>query len=545
MIERDDLHARYMGAREQDNDALAEQDAIDEAIKSYEQRIANNMPKMYSEHFQKQQAESKPAVEPQGSQPEQTADNQDNGMGFEIPNADMQWTGDNAEGATIIDPEETTLRSFRDAMNDVIMSAPKNITMGVVKAIDNTVEAVAPGMLAKADSALSEVFPEYVAATNEFFNTHISKGEDGDRIVQDMASFMVPFAGYMKVLGATTKLGTISSGFAADAMASFFNVDPHMERLSEVAMQMGIENEFIGYMANQTGSETENRFRNVLEGQAMGATFLAAAQTLKGAWWTAKAMKAEYDRVGPDEFFRGKPEDRQRGSIKLKEADALPMDEESRMARAEKMGFNVDVYHGTSSDIESFNVMKRGLSTKSKSAKMATWLVDDATTAEGYANFSAVDAKVQSIIDASMTEERKGNYTKASKLMEEAEYLERRLAKEPENGQNIMQLKIKGENLMEVDAEGQTWGGLEDNQVVDWINEAKDKGFDGLKIKNFSDEAQWGRDNPATHYAIFDPKNIRSRHAAFDLTKKGSASLTAGVAGVAAMENDKSKKGEM
>ena len=49
-----------------------------------------------------------------------------------------------------------------------------------------------------------------------------------------------------------------------------------------------------------------------------------------------------------------------------------------------------------------------------------------------------------------------------------------------------------------------------------------------MEFKNFSDEAGYGVYNPVTHYAVFDPKNIRSKFAKFDSSKKDSANLLAG-----------------
>jgi hypothetical protein len=56
---------------------------------------------------------------------------------------------------------------------------------------------------------------------------------------------------------------------------------------------------------------------------------------------------------------------------------------------------------------------------------------------------------------------------------------------------------------------------------------AKAEGYDGLKVTNLSDEAGYGNYRPATHYGIFDPKNIRSRFAKFDPAKADSSDLLA------------------
>jgi hypothetical protein len=93
-----------------------------------------------------------------------------------------------------------------------------------------------------------------------------------------------------------------------------------------------------------------------------------------------------------------------------------------------------------------------------------------------------------------------------------------------------MPLRARG-NFLERDAEGATMSDLDDRQLTDWAEEAKAKGFDGLKINNFSDNADYGQYMPATHYLIFNPSNIRSVNAAFDPARRSSANLLATAAG--------------
>jgi len=58
--------------------------------------------------------------------------------------------------------------------------------------------------------------------------------------------------------------------------------------------------------------------------------------------------------------------------------------------------------------------------------------------------------------------------------------------------------------LFEVDVDGATMSDLDDSQLATWATKAKEEGFDGIKIKNFSDNADYGTYTPATHYLIFD-----------------------------------------
>lgn len=209
----------------------------------------------------------------------------------------------------------------------------------------------------------------------------------------------------------------------------------------------------------------------------------------------------------------------------------LDMSTAARMQRAVEQVYTPDLYHGTAADVSEFNPLQFGGSvTKARSAKLGTWLVDNPTVAGGYARLAAEDVPVQRLLDQSMRAERLGNSDEAERLNRLAENLELGGELRGGGGQNIMPLRARG-NFLERDAEGATMSDLDDSQLTDWAEEAKAKGFDGLKINNFSDNADYGQYIPATHYLIFDPANIRSTNAAFDPAKRGSANLMAGAAG--------------
>jgi hypothetical protein len=60
---------------------------------------------------------------------------------------------------------------------------------------------------------------------------------------------------------------------------------------------------------------------------------------------------------------------------------------------------------------------------------------------------------------------------------------------------------------------------------------AKKLKYDSLVVKNVIDD-KYGKMEPGTSIVVFDPRNIRSRFAAFDPAKKDSADLLAGIAGL-------------
>lgn len=209
----------------------------------------------------------------------------------------------------------------------------------------------------------------------------------------------------------------------------------------------------------------------------------------------------------------------------------LDMSQAARMQRADALEYLPEtVYHGTAADIESFSPSYGGSVTKARSAKMGTWFSDNPEVSAGYARFAAEDVPVQRLIDKADEAGRKGNFDLQEKLYLEAEQLELGRSLQDGGGQNIIPARIRGK-MFEVDAEGATMSDLDDSQLYQWAQEAKSKGYDGLKINNFSDNADYGQYLPATHYLVFDPANIRSVNAAFDPAKRGSSDLMAGVAG--------------
>jgi GNAT superfamily N-acetyltransferase len=209
----------------------------------------------------------------------------------------------------------------------------------------------------------------------------------------------------------------------------------------------------------------------------------------------------------------------------------LDMAQGARTQRAAEQGFDTSrtLYHGTAGDFDSFG--PGGSVTKARSAKEATWLTDDPEVAGGYARLAAEDAPVQRLIEESDRASRRGDFDTAEALTLQAEDLDLSGRLRDAGGQNVMPLRTKTQNLMEVDADGATMSDLDDAQLYKWTQEAKAQGHEGLKIMNFSDNADYGIYRPATHYAIFNPTNIRSVNAAFDPSKKDSANILAGVGG--------------
>ena len=220
----------------------------------------------------------------------------------------------------------------------------------------------------------------------------------------------------------------------------------------------------------------------------------------------------------------------------------LDMATPARMQRAEDMGLDSskDWYHGTADDIQSFLKSKRGSGTQANSAKKAFWFTDDAeTTARSYADHSGTTNKVAALIKEADTAERAGNWDLYDKKLQEAEELESFFMGANENrlqGQNIIPTKLpKDEGLLTVDMKGESFSDGAFGGVNEALDKAKSQGYKGVKFLNL-DDAIGHSNKPATHVAIFEPQNIRSKFAKFDPAEANSTSILASkpVAGVGA-----------
>jgi hypothetical protein len=211
------------------------------------------------------------------------------------------------------------------------------------------------------------------------------------------------------------------------------------------------------------------------------------------------------------------------------------MDPAAKAARMSEQGY-FDIYHGGAGDISAFDPATFGGSTTgAKSAQMATWGVDDPRVAETYARYAGEDVPIQRLIQEADAAGRRGDFDLQERLYLQAEALEQSGELVGGGGQNVMPLMARG-NYLDKDAKGGTLSDLDEGQIAQWVQEAKDKGYDGVRIRDFSDNADYGVYLPATHYGITDPTKIRSRFAAFDPDELDNPNILAGLgaAGVGA-----------
>jgi len=178
----------------------------------------------------------------------------------------------------------------------------------------------------------------------------------------------------------------------------------------------------------------------------------------------------------------------------------LAMDEASRMARAAEQGFTVDAYHGTEApDFQQFLPEFSDTARKTGTPHGAFVFSDSPHNASGYAG-------------------------KPSGLGYDIANFD--------NGGRVIPAKIALGRTMKVNAKGDNWRDIYHKGESYDINElaqiAQAKGYDSLTVKNVVDSNGYTKKPQTTHF-VFNPANIRSKFAAFDPAKRGSANLLAGL----------------
>lgn len=239
------------------------------------------------------------------------------------------------------------------------------------------------------------------------------------------------------------------------------------------------------------------------------------------------------------------------GPSMARRASALPMDEASRMRRADEM-FPIEAYHGTSHDIPAFfrggdyekNVAAGSRPTNSFDANMGVWSSSSpgvsaeyaSQSAKNYRNdifgdFNAASKETQAAVIDLMHKKGITNRHDFTGFLDDM----KGGANDPLSNQVRAMLNVQDRNPViyplrlggkykEID-----WGGKphHDLQMYRAAQQAQQEGFDGLKVNNIIDTIE-SSGPPATSYLTFDPRNIRSRFAAFDPARRNEADLLAG-----------------
>jgi hypothetical protein len=297
------------------------------------------------------------------------------------------------------------------------------------------------------------------------------------------------FEGLGGLLGAGQAIGQGLDAPAAAAQGLIPQADVNMEALNTAGMAMGAggaatapAGALRSGLAREAGlSEAQRQARDILDMRAAGR-----------AGEVTDDMMARAD----DQYmFDNTP---------------LPMDEASRLARADAGGFGGDLYHGTADEygINSFDVSKAG-SVSQQPNERAIFATDSPDAASWFANYADPDGELTTYGGATMG--------------------------------TVMPVMRRGD-YQTLDFRGQPYG---NSRMERGLESARRAGADGVSVRGMRENLD-GFKPIINQEAIFDPSNIRSRFARFDPEfshlsnlSAANASPTAGLLASGAQEQDK------
>jgi len=200
----------------------------------------------------------------------------------------------------------------------------------------------------------------------------------------------------------------------------------------------------------------------------------------------------------------------------LKGRRKLPMDEASRLKRAEDMGFDLDVYHGTPStkglgrgdwDYLDPNATKYPGGIPNPEG---TWVARNPEYADEYTVPPLSKERDRQTILAGLMP-----YRDAGGRMYPLKVRSKKILEQGSQEWNDLVEEITGRRDI-----GMLWA----SHMDEVLEGAKRTGWEGIGFDHL---------NPEGTMMMFDPKNIRSRWATFDPAKAGSRDLLAGIGGLA------------
>lgn len=181
-----------------------------------------------------------------------------------------------------------------------------------------------------------------------------------------------------------------------------------------------------------------------------------------------------------------------------------------------------EVYHGTGEKFEKFGNDMRGSITGAQSAKGAIWFTDNPKVAKAHSIYAAESGPLNKMMREADELEKIAQKSGLEKDWLKHDELVRKIDDmggydetfARRSNANVKESVVTGD-FYKVDAKGKTPQELSSEGDIDsWLNEqldiAKKQNKDGVIFENL-DDAVGLYDTPATHYAIFDAKNIKTK----------------------------------
>jgi hypothetical protein len=193
-------------------------------------------------------------------------------------------------------------------------------------------------------------------------------------------------------------------------------------------------------------------------------------------------------------------------------AEALPMDEASRLARAREMGFDVDypLYHGTSKSFDEFKIESPGYNSNlfgsEPTTRAAIFVAEHPGLAKEFADQGGKNGSVMELL--SRTENTLGASKYGFPVLPESFFEKHGLNHRYYYGMQPWE----------------TWQAFDvPNGGREFVKALQDEGYDSARLMDVA-----AGDVPnTTSMAIFDPSMLRKKAAAFDPGQASSSNLMA------------------
>jgi len=262
-------------------------------------------------------------------------------------------------------------------------------------------------------------------------------------------------------------------------------------------------------------AEKESTAGDVLKAGAIGATaggVLGAGIGALGGKLSAKFARPKPIQPTAKPVVGATPV-APKGVSKAISSDLAPLAQEARKFKSadEFVKAQPKVFHGTTRDFDVFDIGKLGEATGSKSGRHGFWFTDDISTAKSYSK-----AENEKIV---------GNLLEQGKRKEALVLEDKIFANKDSRFLKEVSLDLKNPKI--INAKGKTYNDLNevltgDDTIQSIITKAKAEGRDGLIINNLSDHADFSVYKPATHYLVFDAKNIKTKSQLTDIYNKAN-----------------------
>lgn len=293
------------------------------------------------------------------------------------------------------------------------------------------------------------------------------------------------------------------SGFGTRPTAAPIPVDANRRALAEALLGFParVGQAFTG-MAN-AGLQANEAF---LQGRGTDGEDLYARPLLPGAD-TGGRLGALASFIGSNMAMGGPAGSLGAGPSMARAANALPMDEASRMARAADM-FPSEGFHGTGADVRAFSPTNRG--SGSREGPIGTWITDNPEAAGQFADFAARG--------------QGGNVMPLRYAMNN-----------PLTVNSYDEIRDLVDKFTEFSRPGYEVGGRQIRMTSDKVNydalrkHLADQGYDGIALRNTMTDSPDGK-TPINQFVVLDPANLRSRFAAFDPARRNDPDLLASFA---------------